>query len=203
MENKMNNMKQAMFEMFGVGPDPESKTATPAPAAPAAPAPAHVEDVRENKPFKPMSAYRAPQPKRTSSYLAPGTVMVGTLHSEGDVEIAGDFKGDITTKGTVILHANIEGNLTVSSLNLSGCKLTGNVTADGTVAISQDSEIQGNVTAQDLHCSGRIVGDLNISEGVSLESTAHILGDITTGTLAMSRGAVVNGNIRTRQPDGE
>ena len=37
-----------------------------------------------------------------ATYLAPGTVMEGTLRSKGDVEIAGTFKGDIISEGDVM-----------------------------------------------------------------------------------------------------
>ena len=196
MDNKMNNMKQAMYEMCGVGRAPAEEQTGSAPQS--EPAPAPEKPAAQPKPAKPMSAFRAPEPKLTSSYLAPGTVLCGTLHSVGDVEIAGDFQGDITTEGTVILHANIQGNLTVSCLNLSGCSLTGDVTATGMVSVSDDSEIRGNVTAGDLYCSGSITGDLAVTGSVSLSAGAHVQGDITAGSMSMERGAVVNGTIRIR-----
>ena len=145
-----------------------------------------------------MSAFRAPEPKLTSSYLAPGTVLCGTLHSVGDVEIAGDFQGDITTEGTVILHANIQGNLTVSCLNLSGCSLTGDTTATELVVVSIDSSVTGCITAHDLRCAGVITGDIHVSGHISLENTARISGNIVTNSISVSKGAVICGGVEIK-----
>ena len=188
--DKKNNMKQAMYEMFGVGSE------TPAPAAqkemaPEAPAP-KVEKAAPEK------VYTAPAAKAPASYIAPGTVMEGNLRASGDVEIAGEFKGDITTEGTVVLHSNIQGNLTASSLNLSGCSLTGDVVVSGMVIVSKDSAVVGNITARELQCAGKIIGDVKVAENTALEGTAQINGNVTTGTLSVARGAVMKGGIEMK-----
>ena len=150
MDNKKNNnMKQAMFEMFGVGSDPTAKEpAAPAATPKTASAPAPEKSVMKSAP----ASIAAPVPEKkvsvATSYLAAGTVLEGTLRSEGDVEIAGIFKGDITTKGTATLHSVIDGNVTANSLTLSGCTLTGDVIVAETVIVSRDSKINGNVTAK-------------------------------------------------------
>ena len=193
MDNKKNNMKQAMFEMFGVGPDTAADATAQSPKA----APTPIPEVTERDYFS-AAVYTPPKPKAAATYIAPGTVMEGTLRATGDVEIAGDFKGDITTEGTVILHANIKGNLSVSSLNLSGCTLEGDVVAKGTVTVSADSKILGNITAQDFRCSGQITGDLTISGNTALEGNAQITGNICTGTLSVTKGAMIKGCIETK-----
>lgn len=197
--DKKNNMKQAMYEMFGVGAAPE--TAAPSPSAKqpetvsiSQPIPSEKKTVEQ-----PAAVIVPPKPKATASFLAPGTVWEGNLRSEGDVEIAGEFKGDIITKGTVLLHANIQGNLSVNSLNLSGCKLMGDVVATDVVTIGADSEICGNITAKQLTCSGLITGDLNISGLTALEETAQVNGNICTGSISVIRGAVINGSIGTQK----
>ena len=192
MDNKKNNMKQAMFEMFGVGPDTTADAAAQSPKS----APTPIPEVTERDYFS--ATVYTPKPKAAATYIAPGTVMEGTLKATGDVEIAGDFKGDITTEGTVILHANIKGNLSVSSLNLSGCTLVGDVVAKGLVTVSADSKILGNITAQDFRCSGQITGDLNITGNTALEDNAQITGNISTGTLSVTKGAMIKGCIETK-----
>ena len=142
-----------------------------------------------------------PVEKPAASFLAPGTVFEGTLRSAGDVEIAGSFKGDLSTEGTVVLRSNIHGNVTACSLDLNGCKLEGDVTVKGLVSISQDSAICGNVIADELKCAGQITGDLKIKENTLLESTAKITGNVTTGTIAVMKGATMNGGIEIKSSD--
>ena len=206
--DKKNNMKQAMYEMFGVGSDVSTKPAQPAKEKPGLKT--AVQPIKEEskphaieQPAKKAADKIPPAPveKPAASFLAPGTVFEGTLRSAGDVEIAGSFKGDISTEGTVVLRSNIHGNITACSLNLNGCKLEGDVTIKGFVSISQDSAICGNVTADSLNCAGQITGDLKIKENTLLESTAKITGNVTTGTIAVMKGATMNGGIEIKSSD--
>ena len=197
---KKNNMKQAMYEMFGVGSDQNEKPATPSRTADKSKSAAQsagkgTEAIMEKTMEK---AVTAAKPKAEASYLAPGTVFEGNIRSQGDVEIAGEFKGNITTEGAVILHSSIEGNITANSLKLSSCSLTGDVVVNDAVAIGQHSRINGNVTAKDLTCAGVINGDMTIAGNMVLEKTAQVTGNITTGTIAVEKGALIKGGIEIR-----
>lgn len=195
--DKKNNMKQAMFEMFGVGSDVSAKSAQPVKEEP--------KQKAEQQPTKKTASKvaAAPVEKPAASFLAPGTVFEGTLRSTGDVEISGGFKGDITTEGTAVLRSDIQGNISAASLNLQGCKLEGDVTAKGPVFISRDSVIYGNVTANELQCAGQITGDLKIVENTLLESSAKINGSVVTGTIAVVKGAIIKGGIEIKTSDAK
>ena len=199
--DKKSNMKQAMYEMFGVGsgaPETASSTTPAAPRQERAAAPEPEKKAPEKK--TPVAAERpVEKPKAAASYLALGTVFEGSFRSAGDVEIAGEFKGDVITEGTVMLHSNIQSNITAGSLNLDRCSLVGNVTASGTVTVSQGSKISGNVTAKELLCAGEITGDLNISGNTSLEAQAQVNGSVTTGTMAVVKGAVIKGSVEMKR----
>ena len=206
--DKKSNIKQAMFEMFGIGSDVGTKPvqSIKEEARPRAAAQPIKEDSKSHaiaQPIKKAADKAAPMPaaKPAASFLAPGTVLEGTLRSAGDIEIAGSFKGDIATEGTVILRSNIHGNVAASSLDLNGCKLEGDVVIQGLVLISQDSVICGNVTADELKCAGQITGDLKITENTLLEGTAKINGSVTSGTIAVVKGAVINGGIKIEPSD--
>ena len=202
---KKSNMKQAMYEMFGVGSDQTEKTTTPTRSAntrkedgkvSTQPVKSEVGSTME-KNEKPVAKVET-KPKAAASYLAPGTVFEGVIRSVGDVEIAGEFKGDIITEGTVIMHSSIQGNITASSLKLSNCNLTGDVVVNDTVVIGAQSKLTGNITAKDLICAGYINGDVKIAENMVLEKTAQINGNMATGTLAVEKGAVIKGSIEIK-----
>ena len=141
--------------------------------------------------------------KPAASYLAAGTSFEGTLRCEGDVEIAGSFKGDVTATGTIRLCSDIQSSISAESLTLSDCTLTGDVVTRGAVSISGGSCINGNVTASELQCAGRITGDLKITGNTSLASTAQIHGSIATGTMDMEKGAAIHGGLEIRSGDAE
>ena len=199
---KKNNMKQAMYEMFGVGSDQTEKGNAEEKAAQKSkqavqPMKKETDHMVEKTTEKSAAAVQT-KPKAEASYLAPGTVFEGNIRSAGDVEIAGEFKGNIVTEGAEILHSSIQGNITAKSLKLSSCSLNGDVVVNEAVAVGQHSQIMGNVTAKDLVCAGRITGDLSISENMTLEKTAQITGNITTGTIAVEKGAIIKGGIEIK-----
>lgn len=183
--NKTDNMKQAMHEMFGVG-----KGA------------AQTEEKAAAKPSPVMheaSVQRAPAAARnTASFLAAGTSFEGTLNAKGDVEIAGEFKGNITTEGAARLRSSIQSSITAASVELIGCVLTGDVSASGPVVIDERSKVIGNITAKELLCAGEVAGDLKVSESVRLEAKARISGGITTGAISVEKGAAISGNVQIR-----
>ena len=195
---KTNNMKRAMFEMFGLGSaEPteiliieEKKNATEAMAARPTNAPVSAE-----------SAVPAASPVvslRPVSYLAADTVWEGNLRSEGDVEVSGVFHGDINAKGSVILRSTVEGNVRAGSLQLSGCNLTGDTNATELTVVSADSHITGCVAAHDLRCAGAITGDISVSGHITLESSARISGNIITGSISVAKGAVICGGVEIK-----
>lgn len=186
-----NNFKQAMKELLGSEPAPQAAAKKPAEVK-AAP--------QGQKAAAPHTAAQPPQkPKPAASFLAPGTVFEGSLRCDGDVEIAGSFKGDITTSGTVMLRSNIQSNITAGSLNLAQCSLTGDVVAEGTVCVSEGSRIQGSVTAKELLCAGEITGDLKVSGNTALEEKAQINGSVVTNTLSVVKGAMIRGGIEMQK----
>ena len=196
-------MKQAMFEMFGVGEDQNEELyqdASEDVVLETAEATSE-EKVAEEVPaeaeitFDEMIEEYAPTKKLPVSYFAPGTVFEGTLRTEGDVEIAGEFNGDVTAEGNVILSSAVCGNISCTDLKLKNCTLVGNVDAKGSVDVSDDSKVRGNITAAAVHCAGQINGDLNVSEDVAMEKTALVNGTIKTKTLSMERGATIKGGI--------
>ena len=161
-----------------VEPDPVPVPAEPAPAPAPAPEVKHEYVRREN-----------------CTYFAPGTSMEGTLRSDSDVEIAGDFKGEIASDGKVTIHANTQSSIAAAELVLIDCTLTGDAMVGGDVSINETSSITGNVRASNIVCSGIIKGNLNVQSNITLTENAQVIGDIKTGTLAMSRGAKVSGKI--------
>lgn len=134
------------------------------------------------------------------SYIAPKTVVTGTVRCCGDIKIAGVLKGNIITDGSVTLCSGYEGNINASSLYLCGCKLVGDVEVTGIVTVSSESSVYGNITAENIVCAGQITGDLRISDSTSLEATSCVNGSIVTGSIAVVKGARIKGKIEINPP---
>ena len=178
--------------VFAPEPVPEpAPVVEPAPVAAPAPAPAPAPVAEP----VPAVARTTPVRRENCTYFAEGTSMEGTLRSDSDVEICGDFKGEIASDGKVTIHANTTSSIAASELVLLSCTLTGDAMVGGDVSIDDASSVTGNIRAANIICSGVIRGNLNVQGNITLTENAQIFGDIKTGTLAMSRGAKVSGKI--------
>ena len=169
---------------------PAAPQEPPAPVVPVAAEPAQPESAADARYTRSEPVKRA-----NCTFFAEGTSMEGTLRSDSDVEIAGDFKGEIASDGRVTIHANTQSSIAAAELVLIDCTLTGDAMVGGDVEINESSSITGNVRAANIVCSGIIKGNLNVQNNITLTENAQVIGDIKTGTLAMSRGAKVSGKI--------
>lgn len=101
-------VKRSMYELFGVGGG-EAEVSQPTPAAAPAKTPAPAPAPQP----APVPVKKAPP----ASLLAEGTTFEGTLCAKGDVEIAGGFKGSITTAALSVEEgAVITGNVQIKPL---------------------------------------------------------------------------------------
>ncbi len=229
--SKKNNFGRAIYDIFGVGKDDsededltgelEAPEVIPAREPPADPF-AALSDTPPVSPRRDDPPRQTPPPERPvteplhdfrveraipvhsyeGTYLASGTMLRGILTARGDVEIAGEFEGEIIAKGKVTIHSDITSKVTAMGLSLVGSNLTGDVEVSGDVSINDQSSITGNVRAENLSCSGKIKGDLDIQDNLILEGSAEIDGSITADTMAVARGAKITGSVEMRNVRG-
>jgi len=178
------NLNDTMFSMFGVSKEEENGEAEV------------FAEEEQPKAAQPAYTPAVAKPQNSTTYLSPNSAMEGKLQTEGDVEIAGSFTGDIIAKGKVILHSNMQGNITASSLQLLGCSLVGNISSSGVVMLDRAASVEGNIAAGELISSGKIKGDLDIKGNVALNECASVEGNISTKTMTMSQGAVITGGVK-------
>lgn len=215
MSKRKDNFNQAMYEMFGIGRESDAaanagevedeaaefagidpldyadKSNKPAESTSAAKASSAKESER-----KPSNEVQREKPRSThSTYLAEGTSIEGTLHCDSDVEICGDFKGELIANGKVTLHSNTTSNIQALDLALINCNLTGDVVVTKCITIDEGSNITGNISAGDVVCSGVVHGNLDVTDNLTLSSKAKVFGDIKAGSLVVERGGRVTGKM--------
>lgn len=188
--SKKDNFSQAAYEMFGIGRGGSKREADKTAEKPAESAAMDVEEdemsltvaptVAEVKPLE-----KVPEKPKTT-LLAEGSVFEGTLHTKGDVEIAGVFKGDIFSEG------NVQGG----NVELVTSSVQGDVSAKELLKIGPQSVIGGNIKTKDMICSGRIVGNVESSGRVTLTTGSALTGDLTAATIAVMEGALMEGRFK-------
>lgn len=99
----------------------------------------------------------------------------------GSINIIGKgtkIVGDITSAGDV----RIDG------------LLTGNIVISGKLVLGPNGIVDGNITSVNAELEGEVKGIVNITETLSLKSTAKINGDIITTKLMIEPGALFTGS---------
>tara|TARA_B110000977_G_C10928271_1_gene436006 strand:- start:238 stop:672 length:435 start_codon:yes stop_codon:yes gene_type:complete len=99
----------------------------------------------------------------------------GTINAIGQGSVV---KGDISTDG---------------DLRIDGI-LTGSITAKGRLVLGESGLVEGSVVCQNALIAGTLKAKIQVSELLSLKSTANLLGDIITNKLAIEPGANFSGS---------
>ena len=90
---------------------------------------------------------------------------------------------DTKVEGTLIVH---------SSVRIDGT-VVGGVCADGTVVLSQNGQIEGNVIAENIVVAGVVDGNLTIKDKTNIEPTGEVYGDINTARILIDEQSVFQG----------
>lgn len=72
-------------------------------------------------------------------------------------------------------------------------EVEGTISCSGKVVIGQKGFLKGSITCINAEVVGTVEGDINVSETLSLRSTAVIKGDVRTKILMVEPNAVFNG----------
>lgn len=90
------------------------------------------------------------------------------------------FRGDVIAPGSVMLSGTVRGDGEIG----------------GTLSIARDALWEGKVRASAAVIAGSLIGSIEVSGALEVGSTAHIKGQITARTLAIARGAVIEGELQ-------
>ena len=86
------------------------------------------------------------------------------------------IRGELTIKGTVRVDGTVEGD----------------IRADW-VIVGETGRVRGNVHARTMVVGGKVEGNIDATEIVELKDRAQVFGEICAAKLAMSEGALFEG----------
>jgi cytoskeletal protein CcmA (bactofilin family) len=90
------------------------------------------------------------------------------------------FRGDIIAPGAVILSGNVRGDGDIG----------------GMLSVSRSAHWEGHVRARSGIIAGTLTGSILVTEQLEVGARAVIKGNVTARTLAIARGAVIEGEIQ-------
>src|SRR4028118_1421279 len=104
---------------------------------------------------------------------------------------------ELSNASTQIMKGTtVEGNIeTFGNVRIEG-KIVGNIKSKSKIAMGESSFVEGNIVSQNAEIAGEVKGTVEVTDILTLKSTAQVKGDIITGKLIVEAGAVWNGTIK-------
>tara|TARA_R110002050_G_scaffold221441_1_gene357333 strand:+ start:135382 stop:135804 length:423 start_codon:yes stop_codon:yes gene_type:complete len=90
-----------------------------------------------------------------------------------------EVKGDIITQGDI----RIDG------------KVSGSITSKGKLVVGNTGTIEGEVKCVTANVSGKLEGNIQVSEMLKVQATGKLSGDISYGKLSVEPGAELEGKL--------
>lgn len=127
--------------------------------------------------------------------IAKGTVIIGEINADGDVELLGSVKGKIASQGDIKANGKVIGDLIGRDVELVACAVQGNIIASGMVTVDGDSVVVGDVKGENFCLDGKIKGNVIVEKEAKFQPKAILAGNVTTASIAMSQGAKIQGEV--------
>ena len=101
-------------------------------------------------------------------------------NSHNTITVGTEIIGDINSNGDIRLDESLNGNLN----------------SKGKLVIGESGRVKGIINCKNSDIFGMVEGKINVSELLSLKSSAQIVGDIITNRLAIEPGCNFSGNCK-------
>lgn len=94
-------------------------------------------------------------------------------------------KGDLNSDNDILVDGTVEGSIVTK----------------GNLIIGQPANINGNLQARSVTIAGQLNGDVDATEAVILEASAHLEGNVTAPQLSIASGAYLRGKVAMEMPE--
>jgi cytoskeletal protein CcmA (bactofilin family) len=101
-------------------------------------------------------------------------------NSHNTITIGTEIIGDINSNGDIRLDGS----------------LSGNINSKGKLVVGESGKVKGIINCKNSDVFGIVEGKLNVSELLSLKTSAQVVGDIVTNRLAIEPGSRFSGNCK-------
>ena len=95
------------------------------------------------------------------------------------------------------VDASMQGTITFKdpvNLRING-SFEGKLDARGNLTIGENAKVKANIHGDKIIIAGKVVGNINAVQSISVIAPAVIQGDITSPRLSVSEGAIIEGRV--------
>lgn len=129
----------------------------------------------------------------SNTIISKGTVINGSIVSDGSLEVFGTINGDISCLGKLSISGVVKGKSSAAEVYLHTNRLDGGITSKGCVKIAAGTVVIGDIAAASCVVAGAVKGNLDVNGPVVVDSTAVIKGNISSKGIQINSGAVIDG----------
>jgi cytoskeletal protein CcmA (bactofilin family) len=112
-------------------------------------------------------------PSKGKIFRSPFKMVETTIISDSS-----NFKGNIETEGTLIVHGSVTGTIKCGSLE-----------------ILQEGDVDANVEAENISVAGKFQGEMICNGRLNILSTGTVIGEIAYGRLSIESGGKLAGKL--------
>ena len=123
----------------------------------------------EQKESEPMAMLKRDEPSTTTP--APNDLLIGR---------GAKFEGKLTFEGTVRIDASFVGSIVTNDV----------------LVVGEHARIDADITCGTILIHGEVNGDIKAKTAVEVYQTAKVRGELETSSLAVEKGALVQGSIQ-------
>ena len=84
------------------------------------------------------------------------------------------------------------------SIRVDG-EIYGNITSEDGIIVGPKGMVRGNLVAKSVVIGGNVKGNVNASQRLEIQTTAHVEGDLSSPSLFIEEGAVFEGNCQMEE----
>jgi cytoskeletal protein CcmA (bactofilin family) len=131
----------------------------------------------------PIPAVIPPRPEEQHSAPAKREELTTERHENSSDLLLGagaQFEGKLTFKGTVRIDA----------------KFVGSIVTNDVLVVGERAKIDAEITCGTVVVHGEVNGNVKAKDGVDLRRSAKVHGNVETSSLAVERGAILQGEVK-------
>ncbi|HEX2607966.1 MAG TPA: polymer-forming cytoskeletal protein [Flavisolibacter sp.] len=91
-----------------------------------------------------------------------------------------------------ILHGDVKSE---NDLRIDGT-IHGNVTSSSKIVVGPSGQVKGNINGKQADVTGKVTGDISVTDLLQLRAQSNVQGNIHAGTLQVDPSAIFNGQCK-------
>ncbi len=136
--------------------------------------------------------------------IGSSTIIEGKENSSiicgGNIDIKGRINGTVNVAGSTVVTGVVEGDVTTDEMIVNnGAKINGNINCKSSLNVNEGSTVVGDVVARNTFIASAVNGNIDSTNEVKIASEGSVNGNITTGSISVESGAVINGNLSIKR----